>query len=70
MLSTYGTPSDIIDNVSIDARPIDCLSCLCLYLLFPLVCAVEVSRGTVKEVGRDAVSVSLQENTSLNGQLI
>ena len=49
VLSVYGAPSDVIGDVSINARPIDCLSSLCLHLSHPLVCTMEVSEGTVEE---------------------
>ena len=66
----FGAPSDVIGNVIIDAGPIICLSCLCLHLLHPLVCSVEVSKGVVKEFWGNTDLVSLQENTGLEGQLI
>ena len=45
-------PSDIVDDVSIDAGSINYLSCLCLDLLHPLVCSMETSKGMVKEFWR------------------
>ena len=49
MFCACGAPSNVINDVSIDAGPIDCLSYLCLHFLHPLVCSVEVSKGTVEE---------------------
>ena len=60
MLSTYGAPFDVINDVSIDSGPIDCLSCLCLHLLHSLVCAVESARLWSRRDLGDAASVSLQ----------
>ena len=70
MFCIYVAPSDVIGDVSINAGPINCLYCLCLHLLHPLLCSVEVSKGMVKEFWGDADFVSLQKNTSLSGQLI
>ena len=67
VFSAHGGPSDVVSDVSIDAGPIDFLSCLCLHLLHPLLCTLEVSKGTVEEFCEDTDSTSLQKNASLNG---
>ena len=69
MFSAYVASFDIVSDISIDAGPVNYLFCLCLHLFYPLVCAMDVSEGTVEEFG-GTHSVSLQENTNLNGQLI
>ena len=34
--------------ICINAWPVNCLSCLCLHLIYPLVGSVQVSKGAVK----------------------
>ena len=70
MLGAYGAPFDIIDDICINVGPVNCLTGLGLHLLYPLVCTVEVSEGSVKEHGGYVDFISLQENTDLNGQLV
>ena len=69
VFGVYRVPPDIVDYICIDARPVNCLSGMELPFFYPLVCIMEVSEGMVKEVGGSDL-ISLQENTSLNGQLI
>ena len=70
MLGTYGTLLDVVNDVYINAGPVNGLFGLGLHFYHPLVCAMEVSKGTVKELWGEADSVSFQENISLDGQLI
>ena len=49
VFSEFVAPFNIVNDISVNARPVNCLSGLHLYLLHPLVCAMEVSEGMVEE---------------------
>ena len=70
MFGAYRAPLDVVYDICIDDGPVNCLSGLGPHFLHPLVHAVEVSKGPVEELRGDGNFVFLQENTSLNGQLI
>ena len=70
MLGADGALTDIICYVCINARPVSCLSCLCLHLLHPLVGSIQVIEGTVKVFWGNADMASLEEEPSLYGQLV
>ena len=61
VLSVDCAPADIVSYVSIYARPIHCLSHLCLHLVYPLMCSMQVSKGMIEKFQRNADSCSLEE---------
>ena len=65
MPCAYGAPVYIVSNVGINAWLIDCFPHLCLHLLYPIVCSVQVSKGVVDEFWENADLASLQENNGL-----
>ena len=69
MFTTYGAPLDMVDDVCLHAGPINCFSCLGLHFSIPWYVLWSSARVLLKNLG-DADSVSLQENTSPNGQLV
>ena len=70
MLGADSALTDIVCYVCIKVGPVDCLSCLCLHLLHPLVGSVQVSKGMVKKFQGNADAASLEEEASLYEQLI
>ena len=70
MLSADCASADIISYFSIYARPIYCLSCLHLHLVYPLMCSVQVGKGMMEEFQSNADSVSLEEEAGFYGQFI
>ena len=47
VLSADCAPADIVCYVSIYARTIHCPSCLCLHLVYPLMCSMQVGKGAI-----------------------
>ena len=70
MLGADGALMDVVYYVCIDAGPVDCLSCLCLHFLHPLVGSMQVTKGTFKEFWGNKDRAFLEEEACLYGQLI
>ena len=49
MFGADGASTDVVCDVCTSARSVECLSCLCLHLLHPLMDSVQVRKGMVKE---------------------
>ena len=60
----------IVTYVSIYARPVHCLSCLCLHLVYPLMCSMQASKGVMEEFWGNTGLGTLEEEISFNRQFI
>ena len=70
VLGADSASADIICYICIDARPLDCFSCLCLHLFHPFVGSMLVSKGVFEEFWGNVDTTSLEEEAGLYGQLI
>ena len=70
VLGADGELTDVICNVCIDAGPINCLSCMCLHLLHPLMGSLQIGEGTVEEFWGNTDLASLEEEAGLYGQFL
>ena len=61
VLCANGALADIVDSVCIYARPIHCFSHLSLHSIHPLMHAMEVSKGPIKQFQGDAYPCPLEE---------
>ena len=61
MLSANGAPLDIVNNVSIYARPLHSLSHLILHPIDPLMCSMQISKGTIEQLQGNAYPCPLDE---------
>ena len=70
MLSAYGAPADIVNNISIYAWPIHSLPNLSLHPINALMSSMQVSKGAVEEFWGNAYPCPLEEQARFNGQFI
>ena len=70
MLSADGAPADIVSYVCVYAKPIHCLSHLCLHPIDPLMCSILVCKGVTKQFQGNADPGPLEEKARFKRQFV